>query len=287
MASLQGIKRRIRSVTSTRQITKAQQLVAASKLRQAQEAAQGPQDYIAGARELLAGLSGSAETKRLALYQTRPVKRALAVVVAGDHGMAGPYNSNVFKTLGRHIHEQKVPMKAICIGRHATLHVAHASDVDEVSAYNMDLANPDTTLAQPILSEAVEMFINGDIDIVHIIYTRFHSTVRQEAVVRQLLPVVSSAGATTERELEPEPETLIDFATHRLLEAEVLQAILESRASEQASRMMAMMNATDNAKELIDDLNLTYNDARQAAITQELAEISAGAEAISQSGNGV
>jgi F-type H+-transporting ATPase subunit gamma len=151
----------------------------------------------------------------------------------------------------------------------------------------MDLAHPDTTLAQPILREAVEMFMRGDIDVVHIIYTRFHSTVKQEAVTRQLLPVVAPVGEVAERELEPEPETLIDFATNRLLEAEVLQAILESRASEQASRMMAMMSATDNAKELIDDLTLTYNDARQAAITQELAEISAGAEAISKSGNGV
>jgi F-type H+-transporting ATPase subunit gamma len=284
MAALQGIKRRIRSVTSTRQITKAMQLVAASKLRRAQEAASGPQDYIAAARELLAGLSGSSEANRHPLYQVRPVKRALTVVIAGDRGMAGAYNSNIFKALGRHIRELDVPQQAICIGRHAMLQVARASDVDELAAYLIDSGDADIAIAQPVLQEAIELYESGEVDVVHLIYTHFVSTIKQEATVRQLLPVTSGEVATTERELEPNTEELLDHATRRVLEAEVLQAILEARASEQAARMMAMMNATDNAKELIEDLTLTYNDARQAAITQELAEISGGAEAISQAG---
>ncbi len=285
MAALQGIKRRIRSVTSTRQITKAMQLVAASKLRRAQEAATGPQEYIAAARELLASLSGQAEAQRHPLYQQRAVKRALAIVVAGDRGMAGAYNANIFKALGRHLSELDVPMTAICIGRHATLQVARASDVDEIAAYDIDEGDADVALAQPVLREAIELFSAGEVDVVHMVHTRFHSTIKQEAVIRQLLPVVGEpASGPTERELEPNPAALLDFATNRLLEAEVLQAILEARASEQAARMMAMMNATDNAGDLIEDLTLTYNDARQAAITQELAEISGGAEAISQAG---
>ncbi len=285
MAALQGIKRRIRSVTSTRQITKAMQLVAASKLRRAQEAATAPQAYIAAARELLADLTGSAEAKRHPLYAVRPVKRALVIVVAGDRGMAGAYNANILKAMGRHLAEIDVPTQAICLGRHASLHVARASDLDELAAYNLDEGDAIVGLAQPVLREATDLFEAGKVDAVHLIYTRFHSTLKQEAVVRQLLPVTGGDSETpTERELEPNPEALLDFATYRVLEAEVLQAILEARASEQAARMMAMMNATDNAKELIEDLTLTYNDARQAAITQELAEISGGAEAISQAG---
>ncbi len=287
MAALQGIKRRIRSVTSTRQITKAMQLVAASKLRRAQEAATGPQAYIEAAREVLVRLSGHAETQRHPLYQVRPVKQALAIVIAGDRGMAGAYNSNIFKALGRHLHEVNVPHQAICIGRHATLHVARASDIDELAAYHIDSGDADTALAQPVLQEALDLFRRGEVDAVYLVSTRFHSTIKQEASVRQLLPLTGRTDEPqTDRELEPSAEELLDVATTRLLEAEVLQAILEARASEQAARMMAMMNATDNAKELIEDLTLTYNDARQAAITQELAEISGGAEAISQSGNG-
>ncbi|HSX02273.1 MAG TPA: ATP synthase F1 subunit gamma [Candidatus Saccharimonadia bacterium] len=284
MAALQGIKRRIRSVTSTRQITKAMQLVAASKLRRAQEAATGPQAYIAAAREVLAGLSGSSNAQRHPLYQVRPVRQALTIVIAGDRGMAGAYNSNIFKALGRHLHALNVPQQAICIGRHAMLQVARASDIDELAAYLIDDGDADIALAQPVLREATQLYETGQVDAVHIISTRFVSTIKQEANVRQLLPVTGSEGEATEREFEPNPEELLDYATRRVLEAEVLQAILEARASEQAARMMAMMNATDNAKDLIEDLTLTYNDARQAAITQELAEISGGAEAISQAG---
>ena len=285
MAALQGIKRRIRSVTSTRQITKAMQLVAASKLRRAQEAATAPQAYIAAARQLLAELSGSAEARRHPLYQVRRVKRALVIVIAGDRGMAGAYNANIYKVMARHLIDSNVPAQAICIGRHASLSVARTSDVDEIGAYSLDESDAIVGLAQPVLREATELFMDGKIDAVHLVYTHFHSTMKQEAVVRQLLPVINEGGETaTERELEPNPEALLDFATYRVLEAEVLQAILEARASEQAARMMAMMNATDNAKELIEDLTLTLNDARQAAITQELAEISGGAEAISQAG---
>jgi F-type H+-transporting ATPase subunit gamma len=283
MAALQGIKRRIRSVSNTRQITKAMQLVAASKLRRAQEAAQGPRDYIAGARQLLGGLSASAAGLGHPLYEVRPVRRALTILIASDRGLVGAYNSNILRLFGRHIADTPGTHQAICLGRRAALHVARISDVEEIAAYVIEADDADVELAQPVLREAAELFTTGQVDAVHLIYTQFHSTVRQEATIHQLLPVVPEAGGpAAERELEPSPEELLEIATMRLLEAEVFQAILQSRASEQASAMMAMMNATDNAKELIEDLTLTYNDARQAAITQELAEISGGAEAINQ-----
>jgi F-type H+-transporting ATPase subunit gamma len=286
VAALQGIRGRIRSVRSTRQITKAMQMVAASKLRRAQEAAQAPQDYAAAGRELLAKLSSFPEVAQHPLYRTRRVDHGLMIVVAGDRGMAGAYNSNILKAMSRHVVELGVPQHAVCIGRHAAMHVARLEDVEELAAFDIEGSDADIALAQPALESAVRLFMAGKVDAVHLVYTKFHSTVRQEAVIKQLLPVVlpDEGPAGTPGTLEPEAEALLDYATRRLLEAEVLQAILVARATEHAARMMAMMNATDNAGELIDALTLTYNDARQAAITQELAEISAGAEAINQLG---
>jgi F-type H+-transporting ATPase subunit gamma len=286
MAALQGIKRRIRSVSSTRQITKAMQLVAASKLRHAQEAATGSRDYTTAARQLLSHLAGGSEASTHPLYQTRPVKRGLMVVIAGDRGLAGAYNSNVLKSMARHVTELGVPQQAICIGRYAALHVSRLKDVDEIAAYDIDHGHDDIQIARPVLADIMRLFTAGEVDTVHLVSTKYISTVKQELAVIQLVPVQPEIAAEpqAQAELEPDPVALLEVATQRVLEGQLVQAIRDARASEQASRMLAMMNATDNAKELIEDLTLTFNDARQAAITQELAEISGGAEAISQAG---
>ena len=280
MAALQGIKRRIRSVTSTKQITKAMQLVAASKLRRAQEAATAPQAYTEAAKIILGQLSGGAEAQRNPLFQVRKINNALTIIVAGDRGMAGAYNTNIIKAFGRHVDEIGVPQRVICIGRRAASYGSRLSDVTEIAAYEMDVNEADISLAQPVLQEAIELFKCGDVDVVHLVYTQFVSTIKQVAVTEQLLPVVAQSKVLAVGKLEPDPETLLEYAINRVLEAQVLQAILESRASEQASRMVAMMNATDNATDIIEDLTLAFNNARQSAITQELAEISSGAEAI-------
>jgi F-type H+-transporting ATPase subunit gamma len=283
MASIHGIKRRIRSVKSTRQITRAMQMVAASKLRRAQDAAMAPQDYVLAAREVLMQLGHNTNVALHPFYQVRPVKRALTIVVAGDRGMAGGYNSTIIKGLGAHMRNLPAEHSAICIGKRAAGHVALASDIDEIATYNAEVPNPELGIARPVLEQMAKLYRDGDVDAVHIIYTKFHSTMRQEAVTEQLLPVIpAEGGALLEAELEPDPDALLDYATERLLQAQILQAVLEARASEEAARMLAMMNATDNAKDLIDDLTLVYNNARQAAITGELAEITAGAEAISE-----
>lgn len=281
MAALQGIKQRIRSVTSTKQITKAMQLVAASKLRRAQESAVAPQAYTEGAKAVLGQLSGGVEAQRNPLFQVRKVNRALTIIIAGDRGMAGAYNANVIKAFGRHVADLGVPHDVIAVGRRAASFGVHLIDVTEISAFEMDANEADVGLAKPILDEVVELFRSGAIDTAHIAYTHFVSTIKQDAVVDQLLPVQPSEDAiSTVGELEPSSEELLDYAVMRVLEAQLLQAILESRASEQAARMVAMLNATDNATEIIEDLTLEFNNARQAAITQELAEISGGAEAI-------
>jgi F-type H+-transporting ATPase subunit gamma len=280
MAALQGIKRRIKSVRGIHQITKAQQLVAASKLRRVQLAATGPQEYTRAIRELLAHQSAQPGVNWHPLYEVRPVKRALTIVVAGDRGMAGAYNSNIFRALARHLRKMGVPQTAICVGKKASVHVAHAADMEEIAAYNVSGGGPvDVAVAQPLLQEVLDQFVAGEIDAVHLLYTQFVSTVKQEVILKQLLPIAKNSDGVP-GETEPEPEELLDYVARRALEADVVQAILEARASEEAARMVAMMNATDNASDLITDLTLTFNNARQANITQELAEISAGADAI-------
>lgn len=281
MAAQQGIKRRIKSVSNTKQITKAMQLVAASKLRKAQEEALGPKDYISASQGLLATLSATPEAQYHPLFIVRKVKNALSIVVTSDKGLAGAYNNNVSKNHLKKVLELGVPQQVICIGRYAAMHVARIKELEELSAYDLDHGDADIVLAKPVLSEALELFLTGEVDIVTISYTKFISTIKQEAVTEVLLPFQKPENQTpVGRTFEPGVQILLDKVVKRLLEAQVLQAILESRASEHASRMLAMKNATDNASDLIEDLTLAFNNARQASITQELAEITAGAEAI-------
>lgn len=285
MASLQIINRRIRSVKNTRQITKAMQLVAASKLRRAQAAAIAPKAYTLAARQLLSNLGASTVATTHPLFAVRPVKRALTIVVAGDRGMAGGYNSNIIRALGRHIKETPAEHTVIAIGKRAALSVARAKDVNGIASFDADVTDTAGMVALPVLEQLTELFEKGEVDVVHIISTSFVSTVTQNVSVQQLLPVLppEDSGQPSEATMEPSAEELVDVAVRRVLEAEVLQAVLESRASEEASRMLAMMNASDNASDIIGDLTLVYNNARQSKITQEISEISSGAEAIAKS----
>jgi F-type H+-transporting ATPase subunit gamma len=283
MAAQQGIKRRIRSVSNTRQITKAMQLVAASKLRRAQEASLNARAYAEAAANLLTVLSSAPETGCSPLFEQRPVKNALTVLITSDRGLAGGYNSNVIRAFSTLATSQKATYSVASVGKYAGRYAARVSDIEQIAAYPMDVKDISLELAQPLLTEAIELFLTGKVDVVNVVYTKLISTVRQEVQTVQLLPIAYVPNETgVVRTLEPSPEELLEFAAKRLLEARVSQALLDARASEQASRMLAMKNATDNAGELIDDLTLAFNNARQAAITQELAEISAGAEAITE-----
>jgi F-type H+-transporting ATPase subunit gamma len=283
MASLQIINRRRQSVRNTRQITKAMQMVAASKLRRAQAAATAPQAYTAAARQLLSNLGAQTIAATHPLFEQRPVKRTLTIVIAGDRGMAGGYNSNIVRTLGRQLSDPPGD-DVIAIGKRAAMSLARAKEITEIATFNVDVPDPASTIALPVLAKATALFESGEVDRVRIISTEFVSTVTQKVSVRQLLPVMppENAGTPSESTMEPSAEELVDVAVRRILEAEILQAILEARASEEASRMIAMMNASDNASDIIADLTLVFNNARQGKITQEISEISAGAEAIAK-----
>ena len=280
MAAQQGIKQRIKSVTNTKQITKAMQLVAASKLRKAQEAALGPKDYIAVGTKMLEKLSSASEAQYHPFFAKRNGKKALIIAISSDRGLAGAYNSNVLRAIAKYTLDSGVDQSVIGIGKYIAQHVARTTQLNEVLAYMTDTENPDVAIIQPVLSEAIDQFVSGKVDSVQLISTTFTSIVKQDVLVTQLLPIAPPAvPVSSNTTYEPEVDQLLDFVLKRLLEAQLMQALLEAKAAEQAARMLAMKNATDNASDLIADLTLAYNNARQAAITQELAEITAGAEA--------
>ena len=279
MSSLPILRRRIRSVGNTRQITKAMQLVAASKLRQAEAAAKAPAAYAGSMQTLAAEIAGWPEAALHPLLAIRPPEKVLLIIITSDRGLAGAYNSNLLREMSRQITDD-ADYFAICVGKRGASTVARASDLTEIAAYDMEGDEADIELAKPIAREAADGLAAGDFDQIRLISTRFHSTVRQEVETRQLLPITTQNGSGANGLTEPGLTTLIEQTICRYLEAMVMQALAEASASEQAARMLAMMNATDNAGNLIDDLTLAYNQERQAAITQELAEISAGVEAL-------
>jgi F-type H+-transporting ATPase subunit gamma len=292
MASRQQIKQQIRSVKNTRQTTKAMQMVSASKLRRAQEAVVGPREYARVAGEMLMKLRSlhSGGAKETSLFAERKMNHRVIVMITSDRTLAGAYNANVIRQTVRELLADKeagVKTSVVCIGRQAARAAARFQDVHIVAVYQ-DLPDKITPAdLRPLLDTITAQFTEseGDIDAVDVIYTAFASTIRQEVKQARLLPAGYSNEPvdTTIAEnitVEPSADELIASATLRLLDAQLYQMVLESAASEHAMRMLAMKNATDNASDLIDDYTLEYNNARQAAITQELAEISGGMAAM-------
>lgn len=286
MASTIALKRRITSIKGTRQITKAMQLVSASKLRRAQEYAAASRAYGDLAYEILQKLSSMSEAKRQPLFVQRPVKNRLYVVVTSNTGLAGAYNANTLKMLTialKRDKADKVKSHVITIGSKGAQFVRRLSDIDLMGVYPPFGDQPTANDMRPILNSVMESYKEGLVDEVNILYTQFKSTITQFSKTQQLLPAPLPEN-TDKTELisnfEPDVETVVEQTATRLIEAQIWQDVLESLASEHAMRMMATKNATDNASDLIDDYTLELNTARQASITQELAEISGGAEAL-------
>jgi F-type H+-transporting ATPase subunit gamma len=286
VASTIALKRKIASIKGTRQITKAMELVSASKLRRAQEYAQRSRDYRDLAYDLLRKLNAMSEVKNQPLFRTRTVKNRLYLIVTSNTGLAGAYNANTLKQLTNALkrdRDEKVKSHVITIGSKGAQFVRRLSDVNLVAAYPPFGDQPTANDLRPILNTILDQYREENADEVYIMYTQFKSTISQISQTQQLLPAPlpdEAAEAELISNFEPDVETVVEQTTTRLIEAQIWQAVLESLASEHAMRMMATKNATDNANELIGDYTLELNTARQAAITQELAEISGGAEAL-------
>jgi F-type H+-transporting ATPase subunit gamma len=287
MASLINLKRQITSIKNTRQITKAMQLVSASKLRRAQDYAAKSRDYQDLAYDLLTRLSAMNEVADQPLFERREVKSRLYVVVTSNTGLAGAYNANVLKLLHQGLdrdHHDKVSSHVITIGSKGAQFVRRIAGVDLMAVYPPFGDQPTVDDMRPLLNTLLEQYDQKKVDDIQLIYTVFKSTVSQVATSMQLLPAplieVPKDSSIAVSNFEPDVETVVEEITTRLVEAQVWQGTLESLASEHAMRMIATKNATDNANDLISDYTLELNTARQAAITQELAEISGGVEAL-------
>lgn len=288
MASTQQLRQRITSVKNTKQITKAMEMVAASKLRKAQDAASASRDFAKIANELLTRIRQMTDVENHPLFLRREVKNKLIILVSSDRGLAGGYNSNVFKEFTIQLKKDqsdKVSTKIITLGKKATAFCSKISGIEVLGAYHDFVDNPTAEDLRPILLTVINGFCDQTFDAVDIVYTDFISSINQLPSSKRLLPVafedVELPVHLQDAVFEPSTAQVLEEVTERFVEVSMMQYLLESAASEHSSRMIAMKNATDNANDIVDDLTLALNTARQAAITQELAEITGGAEAIS------
>ena len=297
MANLRDIRRRIKSVKNTRQITRAMQLVASSKMKRAQESAMAGRPYAALLAELLETVERRMRERDLVIphpfFEKREVKNRGLIVFSTDKGLCGPLNSNLFRKI---VDEVKEPAKFIAVGRKAAQFISRTQRdllADFTISDKVEFAE-----IRPMLQFVIKAFMEGEIDTIEIVYPHFVNVLVQEPAIYQLLPVHDIADALTELRkmagIDPDPKKRIDDRPmlfepdvaaileklpELYLRAIVHQLLLESRAAEYSARMVAMKAATDNASDLVDDLTLDYNKARQAAITQEILEIAAASAA--------
>ncbi|HEY0029709.1 MAG TPA: ATP synthase F1 subunit gamma [Bacteroidia bacterium] len=290
MANLKEVRNRIVSVSSTQQITSAMKMVSAAKLRRAQDAITQMRPYASKLKEILENLSASLDSSDGVYSKQRPVKNVLLIVITSNRGLCGGFNANVLKAASRLAREEYkgCNVSVLCIGKKAadyfkkTEYGIIGSDMprglnelyDELTFVNV----------APVAEKIMQVFVAGQFDKVELIYNQFKNAAVQITTTEQYLPVQAPAGAkttkATEYIFEPSKEFIVQDLIPRSLKTQLFKALLDSHAAEHGARMTSMHKATDNAGALIKELKLTYNKARQAAITNEILEIVGGAEAL-------
>ncbi len=287
MATVKEMRTRIGSVKSTQKITKALQMVAAAKLRRAQQTADAARPYAqrmsAIISNLAAGVSGPSAP--LLLAGTGSDRRQLVIVATSDRGLAGAFNSSIVRAARLKIAaliEAGKDVKIITIGRKARDQLRRQYGERFVESYELGLKAPNLALVQPIARRVLDSYMHGEFDVVTLIYSRFKSVVTQIPTVKQLIPaeVEPAQGASVFYDYEPDEETILTELLPQNISVQLLSAILENQAGFFASQMAAMDNATRNAGEMIKALTIQMNRTRQAKITTELIEIIAGAAAV-------
>ncbi|HUV52251.1 MAG TPA: ATP synthase F1 subunit gamma [Dehalococcoidia bacterium] len=280
MIPIRLIRRRIRSIKSTAKITKAMEMIAASKMRQAQLRVLAARPYAEKMRGVLADLSAQPKSQDEIhpLLQHREVKRIAVIHITSDRGLCGGLNANVNRKTASFVLEQKFPVAITAVGRKGRDYMARYGR--EIRAEFTQMGDQPTLLdTTPISRVVIDDYTKGVIDEVYLSYTQFVSTVNQRPVLWKLLPIEPASIEQTENVeyiYEPAPAIVLEKLLPRYLEMQVYHAILESIASEQSARMVSMRNATENANEMIDELTLVYNKARQELITNELLDIAGG-----------
>lgn len=280
---IREIKRQIKSIQNTRQITKAMEMVASAKLRKAQEKAQSSRPYVEKLKEVVSSIASGTEGITHPMLVTRPVKRTAYIVITADGGLVGGYNTNIIRRVMDEIearHSSKSEYGLFVIGRKGRDYFNRREmpvikDLTELSD------TPKFSDVKSLAYDAVKAFENEQFDEILICYNKFINAMSQIPAIERLLPFdsVSTNGSAATYEYEPSPEAVLENLLPRYAETLIYGALLEGKASELGAKMTAMGSATKNASKMIGELTLTYNRARQAAITQEITEIVAGANA--------
>jgi len=289
MASTKEIRSKIKSVQNTRKITKAMEMVAASKMRRAQERMRNARPYSEKIREIVANLAKANPEYRPAYMVVREVKKVGTILVSTDKGLCGGLNTNVLRLITnqvREMQEKKLSIEFTAIGSKGLqfLNRSKAKLLSQTIQLG-DTPHMDTLIGA--ITAQLEAFERGEVDEVYLAYTRFVNAMKQEPVLEKILPLAPTAmaadeegGASWDYLYEPDAESILDGLLKRYVEALIYQAVAENMASEQSARMVSMKAASDNAKNVIGELQLEYNKTRQAAITKELSEIVGGAAAV-------
>ena len=284
MANIRLIRRRIRGVQGIVKITRAMEMIATSKMRRTQQRGLAGRPYAEKISQVLADLAALPQAGEILhpLLQRRPITKIAIVHITPDRGLCGGLNTNINRKTASFILEQSVPVTLITVGR---------KGLDFMRRYGRDIRAEFTRLGDqpslldmlPISRIIIDDYTNGVIDLVYLAYAQFISTMVQRPVLQQILPIEPAAiprAQNVDYIYEPSPDMVLSGLLPRFVEMQVYHAILESIASEQSARMVAMRNATDNANELIGELTLMYNKARQESITKELLDITGGAAAL-------
>jgi len=284
MANLKEIRNRITSVSSTRQITSAMKMVSASKLKRAQEAAFALRPYADKLQEILQNVSASLDGDEKSVFSTeREVKKVLIIAISSNRGLCGAFNANVGKKIDSVVEERysNVEVDVLAIGKKVNdVAVKHYNVVANHSDLFDDLTFENTAA---IANWAMDNFASGEYDRIDVIYNKFKNAANQILMDEQFLPIVSvesESSTNTDYIFEPKVEEIITNLIPTSLRVQLFKSVLDSNAAEHGARMTSMHKATDNATDLIDELTLTYNKARQASITNEILEIVGGAEAL-------
>lgn len=295
MANLRDIRTRISSVNNTQQITKAMKMVAAAKLRKAQNKMSSNRPFARKMKDVVVRLQSGSTTENELLRSPESVDRVLFLVVGSDKGLCGGFNNNLFKVVESNIHENfqqyvdNQTLDLITIGKKAGAYFKKRN-YSVVGSHPGFFDNLSYSNTAEIMETVIAGFTEGKYDRVVLAYNEFRTVIAQNRIVEQLLPIEpetlaqsgdeASGISTTDYIYEPDPESILDELLPVYLITQLWKAVLESNASEQGARMAAMDNATENAKELEQELRLKYNQARQSAITTEISEIVSGAQAL-------
>ncbi|MCP4336694.1 MAG: F0F1 ATP synthase subunit gamma [Mycoplasma sp.] len=283
MASLQETKSRLQSVNTTKKITKAMQLVATAKLKRAQSNLESIQEYYTTVYDTFQNIMNNVK-KFEELFPKKPKDSILYIIITSDLGLCGGYNSNVLKLLKNNLKNRKEKDKVIVIGTKGITHLnASIFSKSVIKEYANFGDNPNYDDSEKIGAEIIAQFMTGNVKQVNLIYTKFINSVTFEAKNNQLLPIkksenINEVKSLTLTEFEPSADVVLKNSLPLYISALIFGSTVESKVSEMSSRRTAMENATDNATELIKQLDLEYNRARQAAITQEISEIVGGSE---------